>query len=203
VTEQTKGIDSPGATLRILLALAWVFHIALLPNRLWHFQSGSIVLAALLMGRCGLRARLLGSRMLGAIPFIALVAVGQWGRPDAAERVLNLFLKGLLSLWVMSLLTASTPMSRLLGGLQKLGVPLLIVQLLAFWERYVHVLRDEWERMRLAREARTIHVGRRIAFTVLAQSLGLLLVRSYERAERVHQAMLARGYRVPGTTKTP
>lgn len=199
MTETTKGNHSPGATLLIVLALVWVFLIAMLPNRLWPWQAGSALLASCLMSRCDLTFRVLGARMLTAMPFVTLVAVGQWGRPDGAERVANLFLKGLLSLWVMSLLTASMPIPRLLGALRGLGVPRLIVELLAFWERYVHVLRDEWERMRLAREARTFHHVRRIEFTLLAHSLGLLLVRSYERAERVHQAMLARGYRAPGS----
>jgi cobalt/nickel transport system permease protein len=61
-------------------------------------------------------------------------------------------------------------------------------------ERYVHVLGDELRRMTTARRARSF--GRRswLSWSLLTSMIAMLLLRSFERSERVHLAMLARGW---------
>jgi cobalt/nickel transport system permease protein len=49
-------------------------------------------------------------------------------------------------------------------------------------------------RMRIARESRGFSGGSLRSWPVVARSAGALFIRSYERGERVHLAMLARGY---------
>ena len=79
-------------------------------------------------------------------------------------------------------------------GLQRLRMPALLVQILTFMVRYLEVIAGERERMRIARESRGF-VARDIRhLRVVAQSAGALFIRSYERGERVHLAMLSRGY---------
>ena len=196
---QTPGSDPTREQVGrlILLAVAWVFVIALLPNRYWPWQGISAVVLVWLTRLLHVPPRDLLRRWAALLPFVALIAAGQLVHPDWPVRVANLAIKAGLSLWVMMLLVVKRPFPQLLHGLRGLGLPVLMVELLAFWQRYAHVLTEEWDRMRLARTARTLAHSRRREFGLLARSLGLLLVRSYERAERVHQAMLARGYRGP------
>ena len=79
-----------------------------------------------------------------------------------------------------------------LGGL---GVPAVLVHLLFFTIRYVEVLSREYHRTRLAMKARAfrprsdVHTWRSLGFLI-----GMLLVRSLERAERILQAMKCRGF---------
>lgn len=56
------------------------------------------------------------------------------------------------------------------------------------------------QRMRMARAARGFTGGQLGHLKIEAAGVGALFVRSYERGERVHRAMLARGYtgRMPG-----
>lgn len=180
---------------RIAAAVGWVFVVALWPNPLWPWQGLSALGVVVLAVAMRIPWRRLLGRVGVMLPFVVLIAVGQLGQPDWPLRVGNLMLKAGLSLGIMVVLVASLPRPALLGGLRRLGAPVLVVELLGFWERYLRVLQGEWDRMRLARMARTFRPSRRREFTLAAQSLGLLLVRSYERAERVHQAMRARGYR--------
>ena len=66
---------------------------------------------------------------------------------------------------------------------------------LSFLYRYLFVLTEEAMRMRQARDCR--RVGRapfRDELKVVSSMLGTLLIRSFERAERMHQAMLSRAY---------
>jgi cobalt/nickel transport system permease protein len=73
-------------------------------------------------------------------------------------------------------------------------VPGALVQILSFMVRYLGVVGDEMGRMRVARESRGFTARSVRAWPVLAASTGTLFLRSYERGERVHLAMVARGY---------
>lgn len=91
-------------------------------------------------------------------------------------------------------LAATTEAPALLKGLERLRMPSLIVQIMGFMIRYLEVITDELKRMRIARESRGFESRNPRHWPVLAKSFGALFIRSYERGERVHLAMLARGY---------
>lgn len=183
---------SPAA--RILLAVAWIFSIALAPNSWWRAQGIVLLTLIFFSVRLGLSFRALLRRLLLLWPFVGLIAAGLIGQPEWPLRVGNLIVKATLCLWTMNLLMHATPANQLVAGLRRLRVPRLWVELFAFWNRYLVVVTEEWSRMRQARQARAFHWNRRRELLVLTNSLGLLFVRAYERAEQIHQAMLARGY---------
>lgn len=179
---------------RIVCAVAWVFLVALLPASVWEWQGMSAGLLVFLSFCVGLPWRPLLGRALLLLPFVLLTAVGLLGRPDWPWQAANLWLKATLSLWIMSLLVHLTPPDDLLQGLRKLRIPKIWVELIAFLFRYMTVFGEEWRRMHLARQARCFRPGRQRQWHGLAASLGSLFIRAFERAERVHRAMLARGY---------
>jgi cobalt/nickel transport system permease protein len=59
----------------------------------------------------------------------------------------------------------------------------------------MNVVNDEMERMRIARASRGFEATGMRHWRVLANSAGALFIRSYERGERVHLAMVSRGYK--------
>jgi len=69
-----------------------------------------------------------------------------------------------------------------------------MVQIATFMLRYVNVVSDEMERMKVARMSRGFEARGIADWKILAQAAGALFIRSYERGERVHLAMLSRGY---------
>ena len=60
--------------------------------------------------------------------------------------------------------------------------------------RYLNVINDELTRMKIARESRGFEATGIRSWPILAQTVGALFIRSYERGERVYLAMLSRGY---------
>jgi cobalt/nickel transport system permease protein len=79
--------------------------------------------------------------------------------------------------------------------MKRLGVPRLLVTILALLYRYLFVLIDEAERLNRARASRTFSSNRRKKWHMLASLIGQLFVRSTERAERIYAAMTARGWK--------
>jgi cobalt/nickel transport system permease protein len=69
-----------------------------------------------------------------------------------------------------------------------------MVQIASFMLRYVNVISDEMERMKIARESRGFDATGVKHWKVIATSAAALFIRSYERGERVHLAMLSRGF---------
>lgn len=178
-----------------MTAFVWVSCVALLPIHLWIWQLPSAVVLALATRGLGISLGLLLRRTRLLWPFLGLTAAGLLGQPEWPLRMGNLVLKSFLSVWILFLLTQTTSMIELTRGLRRLHFPAIWVEVFAFLVRYASVLSLEWRKMHLAREARTFRLGRRARFKLLAQSLGCLFIRAYERAERIHHAMLARGYR--------
>ncbi len=179
----------------ILSAVGGVFAVNLLPNYLWPWQIAVALLLVTLSLKWHYPFRKLGQRLLVLGPFLGLLAVGVLWQPDWPLRVVNLCGKAILSLWIMSLLIHLVAVDEFVAGLRRLRVPRIWVELLAFLLRYFTVLSEEWQRMQLARQARTFRRRKRMEFRILTNALGSLFIRAYERAERLHGAMLARGYK--------
>lgn len=98
----------------------------------------------------------------------------------------------LTTLGVLALI-ATTSFNGVCMGLERLGLPDVLATQLLFLYRYIFVLGEETMRMARARAMRSL--GRRgMGLTVYGQILGHLLLRTYERAQRIYQAMLSRGF---------
>jgi cobalt/nickel transport system permease protein len=106
----------------------------------------------------------------------------------------GIFVKGTLGVITAIILSTSTTAREILRGLERLKLPALMVQIASFMLRYVNVVNDEMERMKVARESRGFEATGIKHWKVLATAAGALFIRSYERGERVHLAMLSRGY---------
>lgn len=80
-------------------------------------------------------------------------------------------------------------------ALARLGVPQSIVHLFLFSVRYVAVFGDEMRRLHEAMRARAFRPGSNFhTWRSYGNLAGMMLVRSLARAERVDEAMRARGY---------
>lgn len=108
---------------------------------------------------------------------------------------LSIVAKGTLGVLIAIVLSATTTARELLFGLERLRVPLPLLNIAAFMLRYLNVINDEMTRMRVARLSRGFQENGIKSWRVLAHSMGALFIRSFERGERVYLAMLARGFR--------
>jgi cobalt/nickel transport system permease protein len=132
------------------------------------------------------------------LPFVATgpqtevlgVSVSQHG----LEAGIALLVKGTLGVLASLTLAATTEPQELLLGLERLRLPQQLVQIMSFMVRYLDVVTGEMQRMKIARESRGFTARNPKHWPVLAKSAGALFIRSYERGERVHLAMLSRGY---------
>jgi cobalt/nickel transport system permease protein len=105
-----------------------------------------------------------------------------------------LLAKGTLGVLASLTLAATTEPRDVLVGLERLRLPAQLVQIMGFMIRYVDVVTDEMRRMRIALESRGFSARNPRHWPVVARSAGALFIRSYERGERVHLAMVSRGY---------
>lgn len=203
--------DSPVHALPPHTKLAAVFAFVLVVvstprEAMWAF-AGYAVLLGVVAGVARVPAGFLLRRMLIEVPFVAFAVllpfVAEGARTDVLGLSLsvdglwgawNVLAKGTLGVAASVLLAATTDLRDLLRGLERLGLPPLLVQIAAFMVRYGDVVTDEARRMRIARASRGFEARGPRHWGVLAKSAGALFIRSYERGERVHLAMLSRGY---------
>lgn len=97
---------------------------------------------------------------------------------------------------LMEPLLTTAPLPVTLHGLTKLGAPDMVGQMVLLSHRYLHVFRHEAERMAAGMRVRGFRKRTDLeTLRAVANFLGMLFVRSFERTERVFDAMRARGYR--------
>ena len=106
---------------------------------------------------------------------------------------LSIMLKFFLTITSALLLIATTSFPGVCHALQQLGMPDIFVSQLIFLYRYIFVLAEETMKIVRARDMRSF--GKRgLGITAFTSIIGSLFLRTVERAERVYQAMLARGF---------
>jgi len=125
-------------------------------------------------------------------------------------RFASIVIRSWLSVQMAILLTAVTQFPDLIHALRHLRVPQILVAVISFTYRYLFVLVDEAVRLMRAREARSARLskggsGSSIMWRarVTGNMVGQLFLRSYERSDRIYNAMLARGYRGHYQTLNP
>jgi cobalt/nickel transport system permease protein len=92
------------------------------------------------------------------------------------------------------LLGATTSFPDVLHGLERMRAPRLLVLIAAFMYRYLFVIAGEARRMRVALAARGYRPRHALQAAAIGRVAISLFLRTYDRAERVYVAMLARGY---------
>jgi cobalt/nickel transport system permease protein len=194
---------------RILCTLLLVFAIALTPNGRWYTWAiyGTGVATIALVSRVTLSVLL--KRVAMESVFISVVILGtlfrgggevlwHWGWFQITTEGLMVLgsvgLKALLSLVMLNILVLTTSIPCLLNALTALRVPPLLVAILASMYRYTAVLAAEFQSMKRAAICRNLMNNRRWQRLVVGNMMGSLFIRTLERGERVHQAMVSRGY---------
>jgi cobalt/nickel transport system permease protein len=214
--------------VKVIAVVAFIVSNLLLPDGSWAgFAAGFLaVLAA--SGLAQLRLGYALKRSFIALPF-AMAAfttlfslpgqalwsgqVGPWAltvTEPGLLRFLSILLRSWLSVQLAILLVATTPFPDLLHALRHLRAPDVLVSITSFMYRYLFVLVDETLRLLRAREARSARQPGRSGggslswrARVAGSMAGQLFLRSYDRSDRIFNAMLARGYTGQPLTMTP
>jgi cobalt/nickel transport system permease protein len=191
--------DSPvyrlPAALKLGVALAIIVATVLAPVqwRTWFIGVAGLLILAILLSRLPLF--FLFRRVLMLSPFVFGVVLVNAFQPAGRANWLAVAVKSGLCLLTVILVSNTTPFSQILRVLKSIRVPALLITTIALMHRYLFVLADESERMRRARASRTFTRGRRFRWHTLATVVGQLFIRASERAERIYDAMCARGWK--------
>jgi cobalt/nickel transport system permease protein len=194
--------------VKLIATLAAVVLVVTTPNEAWPCFAAYALLAAAFTALSRVPVRFALSRLLGAAPFVLCAAAfipftagardpaAPWYQPGREGTLLfaGMAVKSFLSVLFLVLLAGTTPFDRLLAGAESMGCPRIIAMILSFMYRYAFLVVDDLMRMVRAKQARGPERGARRDLSALSSMVGVLFVRSYERAERVYLAMCARGF---------
>jgi cobalt/nickel transport system permease protein len=195
--DRYAALDSPlhilEARSKILAFTALIVSVLCIPADRGSLFFVYFFAAAILMGISQVPLAYIVGRTLLILPFIVLASLAVPWKGYVGLSVL--FIRAVLCLMLLILLTNTTRFVELLRGLRRLGCPQILVMNLSFLYRYIFVLTEEVMRMKQARDCRRVgHARFREELKILSSMLGTLLIRSFERAERMHFAMLSRAY---------
>lgn len=209
--------DSQGTTpwhqisprIRLVCALFFVFATALTVNGRWLtwliYSLGLSVLIltsritwSVLLKRVAIESSFVGGILLGTLFRGGGSTLWQWGWLRITTEGLmvlgSVTSKTLLCLMMLNLLVLTTSIPALLHALKTLRMPSLLIAIIASMYRYIAVLLEEFDTMRRAAVSRNLMSNPRGQRLVIGNMIGALFIRTYERGDRIYQAMLSRGY---------
>ena len=182
----------PRAKILALLALLIVLATTA-PNAFLTLAIDAAVLGAGML-IAGLPSGSLLLRAMAVLPFSLTFGLVSWLAGDRL-RALGLVEKSYLSTVAVLLIVGTTPLPLLLNGLEALGIPRLLVLVAQFLYRYLFVISEQSQHLRLAASCRQgSERRRRLGFRAGAGALAVLFARSYYRAEGIHRSMMARAF---------
>jgi len=202
------------AHLKLLALLGFMLVVVATPPAWYPAFAGYLFALATVIALSRVPLGYLLPRMVVEVPFVVFAVLipfiatgpqteflGLTVSEHGLEAAASLLIKGTLGVLASLTLAATTEPHELLAGLTRLRLPHQLVQIMSFMIRYLDVVTDEMRRMRIARESRGFRARSVRQWPVLASSASALFIRSYERGERVHLAMLARGYDPTGEVR--
>ncbi|HHY84788.1 MAG TPA: cobalt ECF transporter T component CbiQ [Verrucomicrobia bacterium] len=181
--------------VKLACAFALILATALAPGHwtAWYAAVFALLTGATLVSRVPLKFVI--QRLLLLSPFILAIAAVNAFHPDVRTPWQVVAAKSLLSLLAVLLVTLTTPFGKILQVLRRAKVPALLITTMALMHRYLFVLADESERMQRARLSRTFRKRKGIWWRLSASVVSQLFVRASQRAERIYDAMCARGWK--------
>lgn len=188
VTRWPAGLKLPVAIL--IIAVTVLLPVSVRP---WFIGVGLFLGAIVLLSRIPIL--FLVKRLLLLSPLVLGVALVNALDPARHGAWTGVALKSGLCLLTVTLVSQTTPFSEILRILRRLRVPALLITTIALMHRYLFVMVEESERMRRARASRTFNRVKATQWQTLSTVLAQLFIRTSERAERIYDAMCARGWK--------
>ncbi len=195
------------AHLKVLTLLAFMLLVVATPRQAYGVFAAEAALLLGVVAASRVPPLYLLRRMVVEVPFLCFAALLPFVAHGPRVEVLGLavsepglvaagalVVKATLGVAASLTLAATTEPHALLAGLERLRFPAQLVQIMGFMVRYLDVVTDDMRRMRVALASRGFTARDPRHWPVLARSVGVLFIRSYERGERVHLAMLSRGH---------
>lgn len=192
---------------KLAALVAFVLAVALVPQRQVLPYALDLALLMALAVWAQAKPGFLARRLLIEVPFIGFVVLlpfvtagphvdvlGVGLSEDGLWTAWGIVAKATLAVLAAGLLAATTPAPEILAGLERLRAPRTLTAIAGFALRYVEVVLDEMRALQLARVARGDDPRWLWQVRTVARTAGTLAVRCFERGERVHVAMLARGF---------
>ncbi|WP_110208562.1 cobalt ECF transporter T component CbiQ [Nocardioides daejeonensis] len=203
--------DSPvhrcPAHLKVLGLLGFMLLVVATPAAWYPAYGGYLLVLAVVIGVARVPPLHLLRRMVVEVPFVVFAIVLPFVAHGEQVEVLGLMVsqpglvaagtllaKATLGVLAGLTLAATTEPHDLLVGLERLRLPSMLVQIMSFMVRYLDVVTDDLRRQHIALSSRGFTARNPRHWPVLARSIGALFIRSFERGERIHLAMLSRGW---------
>ncbi|MGI6656758.1 MAG: cobalt ECF transporter T component CbiQ [Desulfobulbus sp.] len=127
-------------------------------------------------------------------------------RVQGLQLALTILFKSAAIALMVDPMLATAPLSRTMQGFTALGVPPSLMQMILLCHRYLFVFIDEGRQIHRAMQLRGFQPRTNLATMRIAGScVGILCIRAFERTQRIHEAMLCRGYqgKLPATDLAP
>lgn len=193
-----------GLDPRVRVLAAAIFAVTVAVSTTWFSVTAGMAVAVVAAYTAGVPVRVVWLRLsrlnlllTGLLAFLLLgeMVTPRGGMGAALTLGLLIMVKANAIVLCLSALIGTVSALDLGHALWRLGVPTKLTYLLLLTVRYLDVLHRELDRLRMAMRARAFEPRiDRHTLRALGYLVGMLMVRAFDRSERIHDAMRCRGF---------
>ncbi|MCX5874943.1 MAG: cobalt ECF transporter T component CbiQ [Deltaproteobacteria bacterium] len=190
------GVHRLDARAKVLVTLVFILTVVSLGKYELAALFPFFLYPAVLMALGNLSARYIARKVVVVLPFalmVVLVRLGPLGISGGWLSCASILVRATLTVGAALILVGTTGFPAICQALDQLGLPRIFTVQLLFLYRYLFVLTEEGGRTARARELRAFG-NKGLGWRSYGSLISHLLLRTWLRAERIHLAMLARGF---------
>jgi cobalt/nickel transport system permease protein len=137
-------------------------------------------------------------KFLILLPFLTLLSVFMLSipllshNPLPLQRIILIWLKSSLSIFIITLLTSVTGFNSLLLAMEKLYFPFSIILISRYAYTYMFILIDEMHIVLRSLKSRAPRLKKKIV--VYGNISGLILIKSFSRSQMIYNSMISRNF---------
>lgn len=206
LAHQDSGIHRLDARAKVLVTTAFIITVISFDKHALSPLIPFFIFPAAIIARSGLPPLFIARKILLLCPFVIMVGIfnplidretalqlGPLAVSGGWLSFISILIRSALTVSAAFILVGVTGFTAVCQALEQMGMPQIFAVQLLFLYRYIFVLAEEGSRASRARELRSC--GRKgLGISSFSSLVGHLLLRTWQRAERVHMAMLARGF---------
>ncbi|MFD2043527.1 cobalt ECF transporter T component CbiQ [Ornithinibacillus salinisoli] len=180
---------------KLIAAICYIFGVISLESPHTLFIAYTLALFLFLLIRISFF--LLLKRYLIITPFLLLMTIPLLWQYSVENAIFSIIIimKAYISMTVITIVLETQSLDDLINGLAGLKLPPILITILILSYRYVFLFLDDIERMITATKSRFFHGGIRInSLKVYGHLIASLLFKAIQRSEKMHEAMVSRGF---------
>ncbi len=180
---------------KIIVLLCLLLAIVLTPLKYSALFCVELLFVVFLIFLSGLPFKFIFLRILKLLPFLGLISLSLLFKEGGFYLFVSALAKSFFAVILTTIIFSTSKFPDILKALEELKIPRIFTESLNLMRRYIFVFEDMISQNKRGFDSRNIgKIGSLRKITIFSNMIGIMIIKVFEKSQKVYMAMLSRGY---------